>query len=266
MNTIRAHMPCYISYWENAPGQKIPPYVALALASMQRALGDRFLLLTPKMLENTIDSSVVNKNWTFKPLSFSLATGIEKIVAKSDFIRMAWVHQYGGVWLDADTLMLHDPTDTLFPKGVSSKLHWHSECIFGSLPGNPLLAQALSTGLKEDKHVWGNPGCIKDLISQAPEQVINISRDFTNPGYHPQYNFKNCEVMRSTDLAIDSFLLRPVTLLKLYNTYFRRTANRIESVAEFLANGSLLARLFLHIEPEADYWLAESERLMEKLA
>ena len=72
--------------------------------------------------------------------------------------------------------------------------------------------------------------------------------------------------MHRTDLAVDSFLLRPVALLKLYNTYFRRTASRIESVAGFLANGSLLARLFLHIESDVGYWLDESERLMDELA
>ena len=265
MNSAVTHMPRYVSYWENAPGQTMAPYVALALVSMRRALGDRFLLLTPQMLENAIDPAVVDKRWAFEPLSFTLATGIEEIVAKSDFIRMAWVQQHGGVWLDADTLMLGDPTDILFPDGLTTKLHWHSECIFGSQPGNPLLARALAIGLAKERHAWGNPGCIKDLVPQAPEQVINISGECIDPGYRPQYNFTSCEVMHRTDLAVDSFLLRPVALLKLYNTYFRRTANRIESVAEFLANGSLLTRLYLHIEPDVGYWLAESERLMDEL-
>ncbi|MCY9824123.1 glycosyltransferase [Aeromonas media] len=260
-----AHMPRYVSYWENAPGQTMTPYVALALVSMRRALGDRFLLLTPQMLDSTIDPAVMDKRWAFQPLSFTLAAGIEEIVARSDFIRMAWVQQHGGVWLDADTLMLRDPTDSLFPDGLSAKLHWHSECIFGSQPGNPLLARALAIGLAEERHAWGNPGCIKDLVPQAPEQVINISGELIDPGYRPLYNFTNCEVMRRTDLAVDRFLLRPVALLKLYNTYFRRTTSRIESVDEFLANGSLLARLFLHIEPDVSYWLAESERLMNEL-
>jgi len=245
MITAFARMPRYVSYWENAPGQTMAPYVSLALVSMRRVLGDRFLLLTPQMLESAIDPAVVDKRWAFEPLPFTLATGIEEIIAKSDFIRMAWVQQYGGVWLDADTLMLRDPTDILFPDGLSTKLHWHSECLFGSLPGNPLLAQALAIGLAEERHVWGNPGCIKDLVPQAPEEVVNISGEFIDPGYRPLYNFTSCEV---------------------YNTYFRRTASRIESVAGFLANGSLLARLFLHIESDVGYWLDESERLMDELA
>ncbi len=51
-------------------------------------------------------------------------------------------------------------------------------------------------------------------------------------------------------------------MLKLYNTYFRRTATRIESVEEFLSGGTLLANLFLHIEADRGYWIGESERLM----
>lgn len=255
----------YVSYWENAPDQAMAPYVALALVSMRRALGDHFLLLTPQMLDNVINPEIVDKRWAFEPLSFTIAENIEAIVAKSDFIRMAWIEQHGGVWLDADTLMFRDPSDALFPTGLSSRLHWHSECLFGSLPGNPLLTQALEIGLAREKHAWGNPGCIKDLVLQCSEQVISISTDFVDPGYRPLYNFTSCEVMRRTDLSVELFLRQPVALIKLYNTYFRRTSSRIESVAEFLTNDTLLARLFLHIEPDMNYWLAETELLMDGL-
>ncbi|MFP8639466.1 hypothetical protein [Klebsiella michiganensis] len=81
----------YVSYWENAPGQTMPAYVALALVSMRRALGDRFLLLTSRSVSEHIDADIMNKAWAFEPLSFTLANGIEAIVAKSDFIRMAFV-------------------------------------------------------------------------------------------------------------------------------------------------------------------------------
>lgn len=37
----------YVSYWETAAGQSMPPWIALALVSMQWALGDNFTLLTP---------------------------------------------------------------------------------------------------------------------------------------------------------------------------------------------------------------------------
>ncbi|EMJ4934863.1 glycosyltransferase [Pseudomonas aeruginosa] len=252
----------YVSYWENAPGQVMPAYVALALVSMRRALGERFQLLTPRTVPDLIDPRILAKPWAFEPLPFTLAEGVEAIVAKSDFIRMAFVHRYGGAWVDADTLFLRDPTNSLFPAGLSHKLHWHSECIFASQPGNPLLARALATGLEGGAHEWGNPGRIKDIVAQFADELVPIAGDVVDPGYHPRYNFASCEVMRRRDVSVVNFLVRDAAMLKLYNTYFRRTAKRMESVEEFLSGGTLLAKLFLHIEADRGYWLGESERLM----
>jgi hypothetical protein len=256
----------YVSYWENALGQTMPAYMALALVSMRRVLGERFLLLTPRTVQDLIDPRILGKTWAFEPLPFTLGEGIEAIVAKSDFIRMAFVHRYGGAWVDADTLFLRDPSDVLFPAGLSHKLHWHSECIFASLPGNPLLDRALAAGLVGGAHAWGNPGSIKDIVAQADGALVPIAGDVVDPGYHPRYNFASCEVMRRQDVSVDDFLVIDVTMLKLYNTYFRRTAKRMESVAEFLAGGTLLAKLFLHIEADPGYWLGESERLIEAVS
>ena len=256
----------YVSYWENAPGQVMPAYVALALVSMRRALGERFLLLTPQTVQDLIDPRILGKAWGFEPLPFTLAEGIEAIVAKSDFIRMAFIHRHGGAWVDAHTLFLRDPTNVLFPAGLSHKLHWHSECIFASRPGNTLLAQALVTGLDGGVHAWGNPGRIKDIVAQADDALIPISGTVIDPGYHPRYNFANCEVMRRQDVSVNVFLLTDVSILKLYNTYFRRTAKRMESVAEFLDGGTLLAKLLLHIEADHGYWLDESAQLMDAVS
>ncbi|MEW3423886.1 glycosyltransferase, partial [Pseudomonas aeruginosa] len=76
-------------------------------------------LLTPGTVLDLIDPRILGKAWAFEPLPFTLAKGIEAIVAKSDFIRMAFVHRHGGAWVDADTLFLRDPTSALFPAGLS---------------------------------------------------------------------------------------------------------------------------------------------------
>jgi len=254
----------YVSYWETAAGQRMPPWIALALVSLRRALGDRFTLLGRDDLVAVIDPAILDKAWGFEPLGFSMDKGIEAIVAKSDFIRMAYVHQHGGAWIDADSLLLGDPTAVLFPRGLERRLHWHSECLFAALPGNPLLAEALASGLARDAHAWGNPGGIKDIVARQPEGILPIASDLFDPGYRPLYNFAGCEVMRRTDIAVGDFLQRKVSLLKLYNTWFKRTALREESLAEFLAGGTLLARLFLHIEADRGYWLGEGEALIER--
>ena len=241
----------------------MPAYVALSLVSMRRAFGERFLLLTRRSVFQHIDSCILEKNWAFEPLPFTLANGIEAIVAKSDFIRMAFVYRYGGAWLDADTLILRDPSNFLFPSGLSNKLHWYDECIFASRATNPLLARALSIGIDGDKHAWGNPGNIKDIVSLAEGGVERIGADILDPGYCVRYNFASCDVMRRLDISVEDFLRKNVPILKLYNTYFRRTSARMESVEEFLAGGTLLAKLFLHINEDRKYWLGESELVMD---
>ncbi|MFF6677594.1 hypothetical protein ACET4X_27335 [Pseudomonas aeruginosa] len=129
-------------------------------------------------------------------------------------------------------------------------------------PGNPLLARALSTGLEGGAHAWGNPGRIKDIVAQSADELVPIAGNVIDPGYRPRYNFASCEVMRRQDVNVADFLVRDAAMLKLYNTYFRRTAKRMESIEEFLSGGTLLAKLFLHIEADRGYWLGESERLM----
>ena len=256
----------YVTYWEHAPEQPMPPYVALALVSMRRVLGGRLLLLTPSTIDDYLGPDVLDKAWTFEPLAFSLADGIKAIIAKSDFIRMAFVHRHGGIWVDADTLFLRDPSDAVLPYGVSAKLHWYSECLFASQPGNSLLAQALRQGMSTRAHAWGNPGGIKDIVASAVDGLVVIPGEVFDPGYQPRYSFSNCEVMRRRDVGVADFLRRDVALLKLYNTYFRRTCARLETVAEFLTGGTLLANLFLHIEADCGYWQVEVEQLMAELA
>lgn len=58
----------------------MPAYVALALVSMRKALGERFLLLTPRTINYLIDDRILGKAWAFEPLPFTLADGIEAIV------------------------------------------------------------------------------------------------------------------------------------------------------------------------------------------
>lgn len=255
----------FVSYWETAEGRSMPPYVALSLVSIQRALGNSFLLLTPESTPGYIGSDYLSKKWGFNALDFDFALDISAIVAKSDFIRMAYVYQHGGVWLDADTLVFEDPTTSIFAAEPTIRLHWYSEAFFGSRPGNPLLGQAVANALEAETHDWANPGDIRGLIARQPDLVAPISYHWLDPGYRPPYNFTSCDVMRGTEVPIEEFLTNPdMKLLKLYNTYFSRTTTRPQSVSEFLQSNTLLARLFLHLEPNLDYWLYETDTLITR--
>lgn len=258
-------IPKYVTYWETAPGSRIPPWVALSLASMQRALGNKLLILTPSSASRYIDATTLGTNWVFNPLTFEMDSGIESIVAKSDYIRLAFVYRYGGAWLDADTLLFQDPTNFLFPNGLTRRLHWYSEALFGSKPGNPILGEAIQEGLSKGKHDWGNPGGIRDIIAHQDNHLVQIPHSTLDPGYSPPYNFSTCDVLGRRDLEAHDFVSAKPSLIKLYNTYFTRTTDHIQSVTDFLGAGTLLAKLFLNIDSDPNYWIEETGRLEQLL-
>jgi hypothetical protein len=68
--------------------------------------------------------------------------------------------------------------------------------------------------------------------------------------------------MLDTEVPVKRFLANSsAVLLKLYNTYFSRTPIGTMSVPEFLSSGTLLARIFLHIDPDAERWIAHCQAL-----
>lgn len=251
----------FVSFWQNPPGRVTPPYVALALVSLQRVLKGDFVLLGAADMERA-SWVPARKDWRFGKLDFLGHPDALSIVARSDFIRMAYVYHHGGYWLDADTIALDDPRPMLAAANSGSKLHWLNEALFGARAGNPLLTAAIDRCLANEEQVWGNPGHIRELIDAYPDQVLPVSRDLVDPRYCPEYRFTTCDVMLETALPVHNFLVSPeVKLLKLYNTYFSRSFIGQMSVADFLCSGTLLARIFLHIDPDANRWIAECRRL-----
>lgn len=251
----------FVSFWQNPPGRIMPPYVALALVSLKRVLKDDFVLLGAADIERT-RWAPVGKDWHFDKLDFTGYPDALSIVVKSDFIRMAYVLHNGGYWLDADTIAFDDPRPALAAAYSGSKLHWLSEALFGAPPNNSLLAAAVNRCLANEQQVWGNPGHIRDFIDAVPDQVVPISRKLVDPGYYPAYRFTTCDILLDTNLSVHTFLSSPdVRLLTMYNTYFSRSFIGQMSVANFLCSGTLLARLFLHIDPDANWWITECSRL-----
>ena len=256
----------FVSFWQNPQSRRMPPYVALALVSMQRILGADFVLLGNKDLDAALGRDLGDKDWRFNDLEFSGCAAALSIVAKSDFMRMAYVHRHGGYWFDADTVALADPRPHLAADQCGERLHWYSEALFGATPGNPLLATAIARCHRADRQVWGNPGGIRDIINVGPSQITPIPYTLLDPGFRPAYRFTTCDVMLDTVVPVETFLSNSsVALLKLYNTYFSRAPIGNMSVPEFLSSGTLLARIFLHIDPDADQWIARCHALEQSL-
>lgn len=238
------------------------PYVALSLVSIQRVLGDAFLLLTPQNTPDYIGRDYFKKSWRFNSLEFDFSPDVASIVAKSDFIRMAYVYHQGGFWLDADSILFAALQPCVFPKTLGDRLYWYSEALFGAERGNPLLGKAIDNCLSIALQEWANPGDIRALIENKADAIVPIPYVHLDPGYRPAYNFNTCEILQDRHLPIEAFLFNPnLKLLKLYNTYFSRSAMMNYSVADFLQSGMLLSRIFLHIEPDPAYWISKTNAL-----
>ncbi len=80
------------TYWE---GQK-SHYIETCLSNLSR---HNVILLTPENLQQHVDLSVIDKKWSLQRLP----------ALRSDCIRAAVIAQHGGLWLDADTVLLRDP-------------------------------------------------------------------------------------------------------------------------------------------------------------
>lgn len=82
------------SYWENRPNKNIPPYINLCLKIIKSNC-HRFnvVILNEKTLTKYLPN--IRKDINILPLAL-----------KSDYIRMALLYEYGGVWIDADTIVM----------------------------------------------------------------------------------------------------------------------------------------------------------------
>lgn len=242
-----------ITYWETAPGRTMPPYIALGIATMQIALGDSFLLLTEKNTSDFIGNEYLNKKWAFKPNSKDPNPEITSIVAKSDYLRMAYIAKHGGFWIDADTIVFKDFRESL--TATDDSLNWDSEQFFGAKAGNKILSTASEKALSDEIQVWGNPGGIKDLVQQNQDKVKPIPFKLINPGYNPTYGYGNCKILLDTELPVSEFLTNgEAKLMKLYNTAFRPENVGDMTLTQFFESGTLLSKIFLNINDSPDFW------------
>jgi hypothetical protein len=94
--------PILWSYWELKPGKKVPPYITLCFKTFAYRCSGLFDI---KILnEKTIYDFIPNLRSDLNQLG---------LAAKSDYIRVALLYYYGGVWLDADTIAMTDLSEVL---------------------------------------------------------------------------------------------------------------------------------------------------------
>jgi hypothetical protein len=86
-------------YWQNKTKDSVkPPYLDVCLDTIKKNCGDSFeiIVLDDKIIpvvSRSIDPNFVN---------------IEPLGMRADYIRFCLIHEYGGIWVDCDTVVLKD--------------------------------------------------------------------------------------------------------------------------------------------------------------
>ncbi|WHL26700.1 capsular polysaccharide synthesis protein [Pseudomonas juntendi] len=250
-----------VTYWESAPGKTMPPYIALCIATMRLALGSSFLLLHENNISEFLQGDFQEKSWAFKPREKEQDPEIKAIVAKSDYIRMAYVAQNGGFWMDADTIVFKNFLQTF--ELTNNAIYWHSEQFFGGNSGSRLLKTACAKALADEYQSWGNPGDIKNLIQANPEEAKTIPPELIDPGYRPTYTYANWEILLDKEINVQDFLNnKEAKLMKLYNTYLRESGLGLLSMEEFFDSNTLISRIFLSLNPDKKFWITQTDRIL----
>ena len=250
------------TFWHKI-NHPIPPYVLLSLVSMKRIFGDKLTVLTMNNIRFFLKDFDLDRQWVFEATNKNISDNVSRIVAFSDYIRMKYCLESGGFWLDADTIVIKDITKSIGDFG--KKLLWHSEAVFGAEKGHPVIKAACESMESSRKMKWGNPGGIKELIASSECDVQAIPFALVNPGYSPTYQYSTCNVMFEQNISPSDFLKnKDACIIKLYNTDFSQKIYGM-SVADFLKTDTLLAKIFLYLDSDADKWIADSDAINEFL-
>jgi hypothetical protein len=91
------------TYWEHAPKARKWPYIEFCLDTIRSKCLDGCLFhhITSANIDKYIPDGILHPSWK----------NIKELGVKSDCVRAAVLMQYGGLYIDADTLMLQSPKE-----------------------------------------------------------------------------------------------------------------------------------------------------------
>ena len=193
------------TFWE--PSDKLPGYISLCIKTWKKFLPDYIILIlnfkkAKHYLGETIYSNIIYENMT--------------LPIKADAIRVALLKKYGGIWMDADTIVLNreifkifnnhelvmmgeEKTQTqnigfIFASKKSFIINeWYKEIIYRVKNIKQKLLTKSFFNSSEDKLPWyylGNGIVDKLLKNSTNKTFLRLERNIMNPFPEFQY-FKN---------------------------------------------------------------------------
>ena len=158
-NKTNKKNPRYIwVYWENINQNKYPTYIKLCMDGMKKHLGLKYNLIF--LNEKTIKYYLPDLRDDFVNL---------KIAQKVDYYRVALLYKYGGIWIDADIIVMKD-FDPIF-----QKLDMGYDYVGFGCTGNKC-----SNGYFKPSN-WVMGSCPEGILMKKCLDKLNVKLDQRNP-------------------------------------------------------------------------------------
>ncbi|MEM9251237.1 MAG: capsular polysaccharide synthesis protein [Planctomycetota bacterium] len=181
------------SYWENPPGGSVKPHVRLCRATLREHLGDcEFRLVTPDNLADYLPDLPANVH----RIERDEKPGQPCIAIRAGVLRVFLLEKYGGMWLDADAVVLRslDPVfdrlethEFVGMRRTSSPRQHVVNNFFASRAGGEIITEYADTlrELVEQKHVfvWNEVGsfALTPIVDRQLDRVFLFPEKDVHP-------------------------------------------------------------------------------------
>lgn len=233
-------------YWDDKPNQQTPDYIRLCRESIEKTCGNDFQI-------NLITTENVKQ---FLPQIWDGFFQITQINNKSNYLRYKLLHEYGGIWLDSDLILLKSikPLLDYLTEDIDLIATASPEYSYGqpesgfliSKPRGKVITKALELiernfNSKPPGHVfqWGSMG--PAIIRQAVRglKYHHLNSNLLMPiGWQQAHRFLTNELIKMTyNKNIYGYML--------YNEMFRRIKPEIFSIPkdQLLSAKTLLGQI-----------------------
>lgn len=243
------------TYWETPKGSSKPGYIDVCEETITKHCSKHFRVrhLDPIKLKKWLPN--IHKN--IEEIRYN-KNPEHNITAKSNYIRVALLKAYGGVWLDSDTLVLRDfepvynalhnlKSDFVYsPQWISSQYHTVGACFMGSQKNGKVISdyQKILDRLIHRKinFRWGDLGhkILTPLVSHHALDCYKVKERHIYPIRigHAGILFK--EEKRLMDYISDDTLC-----LTLYNSIFPKKFKTLRR-SQLLTGRTMISKAFRH--------------------
>lgn len=239
------------TYWEKLEGRPMPEYLELCFETMvMHNPSCEFIVVSEENVRDYVPD--LDPRWFEVYASDRNDPGLS-IATRADYIRMRLVHEQGGIWLDADTVVVRNLDPTLELLNTSDSGIFIMTPKKGRTPNEIFFAkpkcQFLKTAIEMCEAILEKGPGIPWTISSTKlfSDVAAVCTDFTHlprSEYLP-IDWREFMIFGSTVAQLDDLLLGAPFTVALRNSLFRTNIQELyQASREDLKNSDMyLARL-----------------------